>query len=88
MVTVSGSAIENGPGPQVRASSPGGGRNSRTTAFGTPSHGLSSIVRQTIITISPPGRRLLRMFLSAATGFSKNCVPKREKQRSKSPSNG
>ena len=62
--------------------------SSRTTAFGSPKTGFSPIVRQTIITIRRPASGSCRMFRSAATGFSKNCVPKREKQRSKSPSNG
>jgi len=43
---------------------------------------LSANARQTIIVISPPGLSDRRMFLKPATGFSKNCVPNREKQKS------
>ena len=74
--------MENGPGPQVCALSPGGGRYRSTICLAKPSHGLSLIPRQTIIVMVPFGLRLLRMFRSPATGFSKNCVPNREKQKS------
>ena len=74
--------MENGPGPQVKAFSPGGGRYCNTICFAKPSHGLSLIPRQTIIVMVPPGLRLVRMFRRPATGFSKNCVPNREKQKS------
>jgi hypothetical protein len=37
--------------------------------------------RQTIIVMMPPGLRVLRILRSPATGFSKNCVPNREKQK-------
>ncbi len=46
------------------------------------------MLRQTIMVIVAPGLSARRMFLSAATGFSKNCVPKREKQKSCTGSNG
>ena len=42
----------------------------------------------TIIVISPPGLSADRMFRKPATGFSKNCVPKREKQKSCTGLNG
>jgi hypothetical protein len=38
--------------------------------------------RQTIIVMMPAGLRLLRMLRNPATGFSKNCVPNLEKQKS------
>jgi hypothetical protein len=88
LVTTSESAIENGPGPQERASSPGGGRNSAMTDFGRPSHGLSAMSRHTIMVMVPPGFSAVRMLRKAATGFSKNCVPKREKQKSNSGRKG
>ena len=53
-----------------------------------PSQGLSSIPRHTIMVMVPPGLSERRMDLRPATGFSKNWVPKREKQKSKSPSKG
>ena len=81
-------AIENGPGPQLAASSFTGGRCRLTISFGTPSHGLSSIVRHTIIVITPPGLTLRRMLRKPATGLSKNCVPNREKQKSNRGWNG
>ena len=86
LVTIGSSAIENGPGPQVRASSPGGGRNFRTTSFAMLSHGLSSRVRQTMCVMIPPGFRAFRMFRNPATGLAKNIVPKREKTKSYSGS--
>ena len=48
-VTTSVLAIENGPGPQVCAFSPGGGRNFRITCLGIPTQGLSSSARQTAV---------------------------------------
>ena len=46
--------MENGPGPQVWAFSPGGGRNFSVVAFASPSHGLSLIPRHTIMVMVPP----------------------------------
>ena len=80
--------MENGPGPQVRASSPDGGRYFSTISLGRPSQGLSSMARHTIMVIVPPGLRARRMFLRPTTGFSKNIAPKREKQKSYSGSKG
>jgi hypothetical protein len=55
--TTPGSAIENGPGPQVRASSPGGGRKRSAVSFPSDMHGLSASARHTTNTSSPPGLR-------------------------------
>jgi hypothetical protein len=41
-----------------------------------------------IMVIVPPGLRLARMLRKPATGFSKNCAPNREKQKSWIGSNG
>jgi hypothetical protein len=87
LVTVALSAMVKGPGPQVSASSPGRGRNRKTTCFGRFMQGLSSSNRHTIIVIVPPYFNALRMLRRPATGFWKNCVPKREKQASCTGSN-
>ena len=81
-LTVSTSAIENGPGPQLGASSGGGGRYLRATCFGMLAHSLSPMPRQTTITRRPPGFMARRRLPSAAAGLAKNIVPKREKQTS------
>src|SRR4029079_1230213 len=88
LVTTPVSAMEKGPGPHVCALSPGGGKNSSTIFLACPSHGLSVMPRQTTIVMIPPGLRLARMLRRPATGFSKNCVPKREKQKSCTGWNG
>jgi len=49
---------------------------------------LSAISRQTMNISEPPGRRARRTLRMAFTGFSKNIIPKREKQRSNSGSKG
>src|SRR4029450_6381685 len=84
--TTSGLAIEKGPGPQVWAFSPGGGRKSSTTFLGTPTQGFSSSLRQVTNISRPPGFSALRTLRIAATGLLKNIIPKREKQKSNSGS--
>jgi hypothetical protein len=49
--------MEKGPGPQVWASSPGGGRNSSTMSLAIDSQGLSARPRHTMWTMRPPGRK-------------------------------
>src|SRR6185369_1504461 len=87
-LTVSVFAIENGPGPQVCASSPGGGRNLSTTAFGRPAQGLCSTDRHVTNISRPPGFSAREILRIAATGLLKNIMPKREKQKSNSALNG
>ena len=81
-------AIENGPGPHVCASSPGGGRNLSTTVFGIPTQGLCSIARHVTNISRPPGFSARKILRIAATGLLKNIMPKREKQKSNSGLNG
>ena len=77
-VTVSGFAIENGPGPQVGSSySSGRSRNWATIVSARCSHSLSCLRRQTTMFRRPPGRKPWRTLRSAATGFAKNIVPNR-----------
>ena len=74
--------MEKGPGPQLRASSPEGGRKPSTTCLGSPSQGFSSMVRHTIIVMRPPGLSAVRMFRRPCAGLEKNLVPKRETTKS------
>ena len=64
------------------------GRWQKAPSLAEPSQGLSLMPRHTIIVMIPPGFRLFRTLRRPATGFSKNCVPKREKQKSYTGSNG
>ena len=82
-LTVSASAIENGPGPA------GGlvvlvglGTIPSTICCARYSHSLSSRRRQTTMSSPPPGASDLRTLRSAATGLAKNIVPMREKAQS------
>jgi len=77
-VTTPVSAMENGPGPQVNAFSPGGGKYCSTTCFANPSHGLSFIPRQTIMVMVPSGLRLARMFEGLRPDFEELCSKSRK----------
>ena len=84
---MSESAIENGPGPQLGASSAGGGRCLRAICLAIQKGALSSMRRQTIIRRRPPGRVARRRLAIAAAGLVKNMVPNRAKQTSNGRSN-
>ena len=88
VLTMSGPAIENGPGPQCTwsvSSCETTGTISLTRSSASCSHGFSSRRRHTIIVNLPPGFSALRMLRSAAPGIMKNIVPKRENAKSYGP---
>ena len=80
VLTMSGPAIENGPGPQCTSplsSCDTTGTISFTRSSASCSHGFSSRRRHTTCMNVPPGLSDLRTLRIAAPGISKNIVPKR-----------